>query len=60
MKTLSLFIVLAAVATSVLAGCSNGPSPEQQTREQQEAQETAKHQADFFKTSPPPASKPGQ
>ncbi len=60
MKTLSLFLVMGTIITSILGGCSNGPSPEQQTREQQEEQETAKRQAEFFKTSPPPASKPGQ
>jgi len=45
----------------MLSGCkSPAPSPEEQTREMQRQQEEAKAQANFFKESPPPASKPGQ
>lgn len=60
MKIPSLLIVIGAISASFLPGCSNGPSPEQQSREVQEARETAKKQADFFKTSPPPIGEPGR
>lgn len=54
MKSLSLLIVLAAsLSTSLLSGCQNGPSPEEQTRQQEEAKQTAKQQADFNKSLPP-------
>jgi hypothetical protein len=61
MKTLSLCIVTMSAFALMLSGCkSPAPSPEEQTREMQRQQEEAKAQANFFKESPPPASKPGQ
>ena len=59
MKTLSLVMIFGAIGASVLPGCSSGPSPEQQTRELQEEKDTAKKQATFFNTSPPPLEQPG-
>ena len=44
----------------LFAACSNEPSPEQQSREAQEARDSAKKQAVFFNQSPPPLEKPGQ
>jgi uncharacterized lipoprotein len=60
MKKLLSYAAGAILALVIIPGCSNGPSPEQQTREQQEARDTAKKQATFFNTSPPPASEPGR
>lgn len=59
MKTLSLLMVMGAVVVSLVSGCSSGPSPEQQTREQRDEQDAAKHRANFFNTSPPPLAEPG-
>jgi uncharacterized lipoprotein len=60
MKTFSQYIVLTSVFFIVLAGCSSEPSPLGRNREQEEAREKARRQADFFKTSPTPAGQPGQ
>jgi outer membrane PBP1 activator LpoA protein len=60
MKTFSLFIVPMTIFALILSGCGTPhPSPEEVTREQQQEKETARAQANFFKESPPPASKPG-
>jgi len=60
MKKLLPYVAGSMLALIVVSGCSNGPSPEQQTREQEEARETAKKQSTFFNASPPPASEPGR
>jgi hypothetical protein len=59
MKTLSLFIVPLSVFALLLSGCkSSGPSPEEQTREEQRQREAARARVNFFKESPPPANNP--
>ena len=60
MKKTFPLIALQVFLISLFHGCSNGPSPEQVTREQREAQDTARRQDQFFKASPPPLEQPGQ
>ncbi len=59
MKTLLLFILLASFSVSVLSGCKNGPSPEQQVRDLDAEKAAEKQQADFAK-SLPPVQNPGK
>jgi uncharacterized lipoprotein len=59
MKQLSLLILLASAFVAFLAGCSSGPSPEQQAREADEQKEAARQQAEFRKGLPPVAN-PGR
>jgi hypothetical protein len=60
MRKLLSWAALSLLFVTLFASCSNGPSPEEQTREQREATETAKKQANFFNTPPPPLERPGQ
>ncbi len=60
MKKLLVLLFLASVCVVSLSGCANqGPSPEQQAREQEQQREAERQQADFRKSLPPVAN-PGR
>jgi len=60
MKKLVTTVLLIAALIVVLSGCaSQGPSPEQQTREAEQQREAERQQAEFRKGLPP-VSNPGQ
>jgi uncharacterized lipoprotein len=59
MKQLPFFVLLALAFFLFLAGCSSGPSPEQQAREADEQREAQRQQAEFRKGLPPVAN-PGR
>jgi outer membrane biogenesis lipoprotein LolB len=60
MKKLRVFMLLASAWVTFLSGCANqGPSPEQQAREQEQQREAERQQADFRK-SLPPVTNPGR
>ena len=59
MKKVAAKMLLILAAIIIFAGCSAGPSPEQQTRESQEQRDAERQQAEFRK-SLPPVSNPGQ
>ena len=56
MKPLLIFVLLASAFFLFLAGCSSGPSPEQQAREADEQRDAAQQQAEFRKGLPPVAN----
>ena len=56
MKPLLIFVLLASAFLLFLAGCSSGPSPEQQAREADEQRDAAQQQAEFRKGLPPVAN----
>lgn len=59
MKQLSFFVLVALALLLSLAGCSSGPSPEQQAREADQQRDSERQQAEFRKGLPPVAN-PGQ
>jgi len=59
MKKLATAVLLIPALIVVLAGCSSGPSPEQQAREADQQKEAERQQAEFRKGLPP-VSNPGQ
>ena len=60
MTKLATTVLLIAALIAVLSGCaSQGPSPEQQTREAEQKREAERQQAEFRKGLPP-VSNPGQ
>ncbi|HWH91505.1 MAG TPA: hypothetical protein VNV64_06885 [Candidatus Binatia bacterium] len=59
MKPLSIFVLLASAFFLFLAGCSSGPSPEQQAREADQQRDAQLQQAEFRKGLPPVAN-PGR
>jgi uncharacterized lipoprotein len=59
MKHALILVLFASVVSLFLAGCSSGPSPEQQTRDAQQQKESENQQAEFRKGLPP-VSNPGQ
>jgi len=59
MKHLSFFVLVALALLISLAGCSSGPSPEQQAREADQQRDSEHQQAEFRKGLPPVAN-PGQ
>ncbi|HEY7001278.1 MAG TPA: hypothetical protein VH330_06020 [Candidatus Udaeobacter sp.] len=59
MKDLRVFALLTSFLVALLAGCSSGPSPEQQAREADQERDAHREQAEFRKGLPP-VSNPGQ
>jgi predicted small lipoprotein YifL len=60
MKKLATTVLLIAALIVVLSDCaSQGPSPEQKTREAEQQREAERQQAEFRKGLPP-VSNPGQ
>jgi predicted small lipoprotein YifL len=60
MTKLATTVLLIAALIVVLSGCaSQGPSPEQQTREAEQQRQAERQQAEFRKGLPP-VSNPGQ
>lgn len=59
MKKVGILMLLSCGVAAFLSGCSSGPSPEEQVREQDRQQEAERQQADFRKSLPPVAN-PGQ
>jgi uncharacterized lipoprotein len=59
MKDLRVFALLTSFLVTLLAGCSSGPSPEQQAREADQERDAHREQAEFRKGLPP-VSNPGQ
>ena len=59
MKDLRVFALLTSFLVILLAGCSSGPSPEQQAREADQERDAHREQAEFRKGLPP-VSNPGQ
>ncbi len=60
MKKLLVFVLLASAWVTLLSGCaSQGPSPEQQTRDADEQRQAEQQQAEFRKGLPP-VTNPGR
>jgi uncharacterized lipoprotein len=59
MKQPSFFVLVALALLLTLAGCSSGPSSEQQAREADQQRDEQRQQAEFRKGLPPVAN-PGQ